>query len=74
MSWAACVGLLIRVETCKNCHGTVNHIILGLERILKKAIEKGVVSPNAQLSDSEVYHLIFEPGFSTAAQVTDISG
>lgn len=74
MSWAACVGLLIRVETFKNCHGTGNHIVLGLERILKKAIEKGVVSPNAQLSDSEVYNLIFEPGFSTAAQVTDISG
>jgi hypothetical protein len=67
MSWAACVGLLIRVETFKNCHGTGNHIVLGLERILKKAIEKGVVSPNAQLSDSEVYNLIFEPGFSTAA-------
>ena len=47
---------------------------LSRERILKKAIEKGVVSPNAQLSDSEVYNLIFEPGFSTAAQVTDISG
>jgi two-component system chemotaxis sensor kinase CheA len=47
---------------------------LSRERIMKKAIEKGVVSPNAQLSDSEVYNLIFEPGFSTAAQVTDISG
>ena len=44
------------------------------ERIFKKAVEKGVVSPNAQLSDSEVFNLIFEPGFSTAAQVTDISG
>ncbi|MDR2577668.1 MAG: chemotaxis protein CheA [Chitinispirillales bacterium] len=48
----------------------------GLNRnaILKKAIEKGIVDPNSQLTDNEVNYLIFAPGFSTAAQVTDISG
>jgi two-component system, chemotaxis family, sensor kinase CheA len=47
---------------------------LDREKILAKAREKGLVEDGAVLSDSEVHHLIFEPGFSTAAQVTDISG
>ena len=42
--------------------------------VLNKAIEKGLIEANATLSDSQVYDLLFEPGFSTAAQVTDISG
>ncbi|MBL8217683.1 MAG: chemotaxis protein CheA [Bryobacterales bacterium] len=48
----------------------------GLDRtkILKKARERGVVDANAHLSDSDVANLIFEPGFSTAEQVTDVSG
>lgn len=44
------------------------------EIVLEKAIEKGLVDPNAVLTDSQVYDLLFEPGFSTAAEVTDISG
>ncbi len=44
------------------------------ERILAKAIERGLVSADAQLSDAEVWQLIFAPGFSTADQVTDLSG
>ncbi len=44
------------------------------DKILKKAIDKGIVQPGANLSDSEIYNLIFEPGFSTAEKVTDISG
>jgi two-component system chemotaxis sensor kinase CheA len=44
------------------------------EGILKKARAKGLVGENAELLDSEVYNLIFEPGFSTAEKVTDISG
>ncbi len=47
---------------------------LNRDRILAKAIEKGLVSPNASLTDSEINALIFAPGFSTAEQVTDISG
>lgn len=43
-------------------------------RILKKAQQRGLVAADADLSDSEVYHLIFEPGFSTAERVTDVSG
>lgn len=46
---------------------------LNRERIVSKAIEKGIpVSDN--MPDSEVWQLIFAPGFSTAAAVTDVSG
>jgi two-component system, chemotaxis family, sensor kinase CheA len=47
---------------------------LNREKILARAIEKGLVPQDAALSDSEVYELIFKPGFSTAAQVTNVSG
>jgi two-component system chemotaxis sensor kinase CheA len=47
---------------------------LNRERIVAKAIEKGLMSAGAQLPDNEVFNLIFEPGFSTAAQVTNVSG
>ncbi|HVJ07078.1 MAG TPA: chemotaxis protein CheA [Acidisarcina sp.] len=47
---------------------------LNREKILLKAQERGLVGDGAQLSDNEVFQLIFQPGFSTAAQVTDTSG
>ncbi len=47
---------------------------LNRERILAKALEKGLVSPNHALTESEINALIFAPGFSTAEQITDISG
>ena len=43
-------------------------------KILKKAVERGLVKADASLSDKEIYQLIFEPGFSTAEKITDISG
>jgi two-component system chemotaxis sensor kinase CheA len=42
--------------------------------ILKKAIEKGLVDPEKKMTDSEIYGLIFLPGFSSAEKVTDLSG
>ncbi|MBI5926031.1 MAG: chemotaxis protein CheA [Aquabacterium sp.] len=47
---------------------------LNRERILKKAIERGLVRVDQVLSDHEIDQLICAPGFSTADQVTDISG
>lgn len=47
---------------------------LDRSRILRKAVERGLVPPDAQLSDNEISNLIFEPGFSTAEKVTDVSG
>jgi two-component system chemotaxis sensor kinase CheA len=47
---------------------------MNTERIRAKAIERGLISPDALLTDEQVYELIFAPGFSTAAAVTDLSG
>jgi two-component system, chemotaxis family, sensor kinase CheA len=44
------------------------------DRILAKALERGLVKSGEGLTDSEVYNLIFEPGFSTAERVTEVSG
>jgi len=44
------------------------------QKIMKKAIAKNIISENAQLSDKEIYDLIFVPGFSTAESLTQVSG
>jgi two-component system chemotaxis sensor kinase CheA len=43
-------------------------------KILKKAQQRGLIQDGAHLSDNDIFHLIFEPGFSTADQISDISG
>jgi two-component system chemotaxis sensor kinase CheA len=47
---------------------------LDREAIVAKGVERGLITSDSQLSDSEVFQLIFAPGFSTAKQVTGISG
>ncbi|MGD0580720.1 MAG: chemotaxis protein CheA, partial [Bryobacteraceae bacterium] len=47
---------------------------LDCQKILTKARQKGLVEGGAHLSESDTFRLILEPGFSTADQVTDISG
>lgn len=47
---------------------------LNKERILKKAIERGLIAEGAVLSDKEIHNLIFEAGFSTADAVSNLSG
>jgi two-component system chemotaxis sensor kinase CheA len=44
------------------------------KRVLAKAVERGLVSPEAQMSDEDIDNLIFAPGFSTAATISNISG
>jgi two-component system, chemotaxis family, sensor kinase CheA len=44
------------------------------EAVRAKAIEKGLIGADARLSETEVYGLILAPGFSTAKQITDVSG
>ena len=44
------------------------------ERVKAIAVKNGLIAPEAQLSDDEIDNLIFLPGFSTADQVSDISG
>jgi two-component system chemotaxis sensor kinase CheA len=47
---------------------------LNAERIRAKAEEKALLAPGAEISDADLFKLIFHPGFSTAAQVTSVSG
>ncbi|MCW3785067.1 chemotaxis protein CheA [Plebeiibacterium sediminum] len=47
---------------------------LNRESIIKKAISKGLINKGDNLSDKDIYKLICEPGFSTASEVTAISG
>jgi len=47
---------------------------LNAEKLKNKAIEKGILKANANLTEEECYKLIFAPGFSTKEQVTDVSG
>lgn len=47
---------------------------LNTDRIRNKAIERGLISATDTLSDAEVHDLIFEPGFSTAETISDVSG
>jgi two-component system chemotaxis sensor kinase CheA len=47
---------------------------LNAERIRKKAEEQGLITPETRLADQDLYQLIFAPGFSTAKEVTSLSG
>ncbi|MCP4268118.1 MAG: chemotaxis protein CheA [Candidatus Brocadiaceae bacterium] len=44
------------------------------DRILKKAIDKGLINNQSSITDNQIYNLIFAPGLSTADKVTNISG
>ncbi|WP_415613382.1 chemotaxis protein CheA, partial [Leuconostoc pseudomesenteroides] len=55
--------------TIKDDGGGINH-----ERVLAIAIKRGIVAPDAVLTDDEINNLIFAPGFSTATTVSDLSG
>jgi len=47
---------------------------LDKERIIAKAIEKGIIGKDQELSEEEIFKLIFHAGFSTAQKVTSVSG
>ncbi|MEO5344220.1 MAG: chemotaxis protein CheA [Gammaproteobacteria bacterium SHHR-1] len=47
---------------------------LNRDRIEQKAIERGLIEAEHSLSDKQIYELIFQPGFSTADAVSDLSG
>lgn len=58
----------IVIEVADNGRG------LNRDRILEKARASGLIEPTANPSEPELFELIFHPGFSTAAKVTDVSG
>lgn len=47
---------------------------IDVDAVRAKAVERGVIHPNKVLTELESFNLIFEPGFSTAAKITNISG
>lgn len=47
---------------------------LDRERILEKALDRGLVEEGHNLSDKQIFELIFQPGFSTVDRVSDVSG
>jgi len=47
---------------------------LNKEKILRKAVERGLVTEGQHLADKDIFNLIFEPGFSTAEQISNLSG
>ncbi|MDR3038854.1 MAG: chemotaxis protein CheA [Candidatus Adiutrix sp.] len=47
---------------------------LNTEKVLKKAVEQGLASPGDNLSEAAVHALIFQPGFSTADTISEVSG
>lgn len=68
--------------TLSACHES-GHVLIRIqddgrgiarERVLKKAWERGLLEPGVTPPDADILKLIFEPGFSTAEQVTNLSG
>jgi two-component system chemotaxis sensor kinase CheA len=47
---------------------------LDRDKILRKAVERGLAVPGQELTERQIFDLLFQPGFSTAEQVTNISG
>jgi len=47
---------------------------INTEKVMKKAIEKGILSPDSEPTVDDIHRLLFHPGFSTAEHVTNISG
>jgi two-component system chemotaxis sensor kinase CheA len=47
---------------------------LDAAKLKAKAVQKGLIAAEKELSENEIFNLIFEPGFTTAAQVTNVSG
>ncbi|MDY6944771.1 MAG: chemotaxis protein CheA [Pseudomonadota bacterium] len=69
----------LSLDACHDSGSIVIRIVddgrgIDRDKVLTRARERGLVPPDAALSDAQVVNLIFEPGFSTADQVTDLSG
>ncbi len=61
-------GNMILIEVFDDGRG------IDVNKVRQKAIDRGVIHPNKNLSDVEAFNLIFDPGFSTAGEVTNVSG
>jgi len=61
-------GNMIVIEIADDGHG------IDVEAVKAKAVSRGIIHPGKNLTDVEAFQLIFEPGFSTAAKITNLSG
>jgi two-component system, chemotaxis family, sensor kinase CheA len=61
-------GNMIVIQVEDDGHG------IDVESVKKKAVDRNIIHPNKDLSDTEAFNLIFSPGFSTAKSVTNVSG
>jgi two-component system chemotaxis sensor kinase CheA len=66
--WASQKGNHVVIEIKDDGHG------IDTEKVRLKAVEKGLVSADAELSRDDIYELLFMPGFSTRDEVSDLSG
>lgn len=61
-------GNMIVIEVTDDGHG------IDVEAVKKKAVERGILHPNKNLTDIEAFQLVFAPGFSTSKTISNISG
>ncbi len=61
-------GNMIVIEIADDGHG------IDVDAVKRKAVSRGIIHPGKNLTDVEAFQLIFEPGFSTAEKITNVSG
>jgi two-component system, chemotaxis family, sensor kinase CheA len=61
-------GACVLISVSDDGHG------IDVAAVRHRGVERGLISADAQLEQSEIFKLIFEPGFSTVKQITDLSG
>ncbi|UTC61541.1 chemotaxis protein CheA [Treponema sp. OMZ 787] len=61
-------GNMIVIEVADDGHG------IDVEAVKQKAVERGVLHPNKNLTDVEAFQLVFAPGFSTSKTISSVSG
>ncbi len=61
-------GNMIVIEISDDGHG------IDVEAVKRKAVERGILHPNKNLTDIEAFQLVFAPGFSTSATISSVSG
>ena len=65
---ASCTGGSVFIQIQDDGRG------IDTQAVWNKAITKGISSPNAVLTDKEIYELMFYPGLSTSSEISEISG
>ncbi len=68
---------------CMKAYYSASHVFIEIiddgsgidkQKVYRKAVEKKIITPETQLSEKEIFELIFMPGFSTAQNLSEVSG